>query len=369
MRCERRLDTRNDVEGAGFEVNWDGSAQHIDSELGRVAAELARRDLLLGEVAEAFWNDDGSRRLGYATAAQYARERLGMSLSSVKAKRALARRAQSMPRLREAVNGRELGFEAARLVAGVASRETADAWVMRARERTVKHLREEVDAAEMLGRLGIEPERGPPEEATMAELAAIERRVVTGAVFGADRAEGAAGRQQDATGATGPEEQGQMSAETRARTDRDARECARGRVTLKLRVATGIRRYYRWLERMFQRRGPRGVTLMRYLCVALIDPWRPRALSELAYAEVYERDGHQCTSPVCTRHDITPHHLVFRSAGGDDTDENVTSLCVWCHLDGVHGGRLAVTPPASAMMWHVGRAPHTVVEGRRRVTH
>jgi len=357
-------------------VNWDGSAQHIDSELGRVAAELARRDLLLGEVAEAFWNDDGSRRLGYATAAQYARERLGMSLSSVKAKRALARRAQSMPRLREAVNGRELGFEAARLVTVVASSETAAEWVARARERTVKHLREEVDAAEMLGRLGIEPERRPPGEATMAELARIEQRAVTGAVFGADCAKGVAGREQDATGreqdatvATGPEEQGQMSAGTRARTGREAREHSRGRVTLKLRVATGMRRYYRWLERTFERRGPRGVTFMRYLCVALIDPWRPRATSELAYATAYERDGHRCASPVCTRHDITPHHLVFRSAGGDDGDENVTSLCVWCHLDGVHGGRLTITPPASAMKWHVGRTPHTVVEGRRRVTH
>jgi len=359
VHCEGRLDARNDVESEGFAVDWGGGAEQIDSELRRVAAELARRDLLLGEVAEAFWGRDGWRRLGYGTAAQYARERLGMSLSSVKAKRALARRARSMPRLREAVNGRELGFEAARLVAGVASRETVEAWVTRARVRTVKHLREEVDAAEMLGRLGIEPQRRPPEEATIAELAAIERRVVTGAVFGADRAEGAAGR----------DEQGQMSAVAPARAGGDARERSRGRVTLKFRVAAETRRYYRWLERMFQRRGPRGVTFVRYLCVALIDPWRPRERSGLAYAEVYERDGHRCTSPVCTRHDLTPHHLVFRSAGGDDTDENVTSLCVWCHLDGVHDGRLTVTPPASAMMWQVGRTPHTVVEGWRRITH
>jgi len=138
-------------------------------------------------------------------------------------------------------------------------------------------------------------------------------------------------------------------------------------VTLKIRVATGTRRYYRWLERMFQRHGPRGVTFIRYLCVALIDSWRPRRSSEHAYAAIYARDGHRCTSPVCSQRDITPHHLVFRSAGGDDTADNVTSLCVWCHLDGVHGGRLAVTPRASAMSWHIGRAAHTVVEGRRRL--
>ncbi len=349
VRCEGRLDVRSDVESERLDVNWDGDAQHIDSELRRVAAELARRDLLLGEVAEAFWGADGWRRLGYGTAAQYARERLGMSLSSVKAKRALGRRARSMPRLREAVNGRELGFEAARLVAVVASRETADEWVARARERTVKHLREEVDAAEMLGRLGIEPERHPPDEATMTELAAIERRVVTGAVFGGE----------GAPASPAWVEQGQLSAVPAA-------DGSRGRVTLKIRMTTGTRRYYRWLERMFLRRGPRGVTFMRYLCVVLMDAWRPRTRAALAYAEVYARDGHRCTSPVCTRHDITPHHLVFRSSGGDDADENVTSLCVWCHLDGVHGGRLTVTPPASAMAWHIGRTPHTVVEGRTR---
>jgi len=145
-RCESRFNPRSDVKSdagavdwdAGAvdwdadavdwdadAVDWDGGAEEIDAALRGVAAELARRDLLLGEIAERFWSADGWRRLGYGTAAQYARERLGMSLSSVKAKRALARRARSMPRLREAVNGRELGFEAARLVAGVASSETA----------------------------------------------------------------------------------------------------------------------------------------------------------------------------------------------------------------------------------------------------
>ena len=114
-RCEGRFNPRDEVTSDAVEVDWDGGAEQIDVGLRRVAAELARRDLLLGEIAERFWSADGWRRLGYGTAAQYARERLGMSLSSVKAKRALARRARSMPRLREAVNGRELGFEAAGL--------------------------------------------------------------------------------------------------------------------------------------------------------------------------------------------------------------------------------------------------------------
>jgi hypothetical protein len=64
--------------------------------------------------------------------------------------------------------------------------------------------------------------------------------------------------------------------------------------------------------------------------------------------------------------DLTPHHLVRRSAGGDDSDENLASLCVWCHLAGVHGGSLKVDAPASSMTWYIGRPVHTRVCGRER---
>lgn len=67
------------------------------------------------------------------------------------------------------------------------------------------------------------------------------------------------------------------------------------------------------------------------------------------------------------RRDVTPHHLVFRAAGGDDSSENVVSLCLWCHLEGVHAGRLAVDAPASDMHWRIGRSAHTVVTGRVRL--
>jgi hypothetical protein len=82
------------------------------------------------------------------------------------------------------------------------------------------------------------------------------------------------------------------------------------------------------------------------------------------YSDVYRRDVFRCTSPVCTRRDVTPHHLVFRSHGGGDEDENVASLCVWCHLHGVHEGRIAAEPPASRIRWRIGRSGTLFVEGR-----
>jgi hypothetical protein len=137
-------------------------------------------------------------------------------------------------------------------------------------------------------------------------------------------------------------------------------------VTLRLRVRAETRAFYRWLERLYLRYRPVQVPFIRFLCRALIETWKGSLGSDVAYASVYARDRYRCRSPVCSRADVTPHHLKFRSAGGDDTDENVASLCVWCHLDGIHGGRLSATPPASSIRWRIGREPHTQVEGRRR---
>src|SRR5690606_18946785 len=70
----------------------------------------------------------------------------------------------------------------------------------------------------------------------------------------------------------------------------------------------------------------------------------------------------------CNRRDVTPHHLVFRSAGGSDAPRNVGTVCVWCHLRGVHGGRIRAQGPAENIRWELGPrgAPTLVVHGRER---
>jgi hypothetical protein len=295
-RCANELTDLDGDAADADERRFEGSTEEIDAELRKTADELANLDVVIGKLAERFWRSDGWRRLGYATESQYARERLGTGLSTVKAKRALARRIQQLPRLAQAIERHELGFEAARVVARVATAHTVDEWVARARERTVRHLRDEADAAEMVSRLTEQTAIVPPSESLMEELEA----------------------------------------------------------------------YYRWLERLFLRHRPVQVPFFRFLCRALIETWKTSLGSDVAYASIYARDRYRCRSPVCSRGDVTPHHLKFRSAGGDDADENVASLCVWCHLDGIHGGRLSAAPPASSIRWRIGREPHTQVEGRRR---
>ena len=92
-----------------------------------------------------------------------------------------------------------------------------------------------------------------------------------------------------------------------------------------------------------------------FLCRHFLAVWAPTTLTDVKYAHIYRRDAFKCSSPVCERHDVQPHHLKFRSAGGGEDDENLTSLCTWCHLEGVHGGRIRVAPPASRMRWDLGR--------------
>jgi hypothetical protein len=319
-------------------VRWPDSPEAIDCQLRELARELVVREVAYGRVLDGFFSADGWRRLGYATAAQYARERLGTSLSSIKSKRQLAKRLSQLRFLAAALERGELGYEAARLVASVATRKTEEAWVARAKERTLRHLREELAAAELLARWSESTAVVPPSDADVRRVEAMERAVVAG----------------------------QISAPPVAL---QAPTALAARVTLRLRVRASTARDFRHWEAIYLRhRGValRGTTFLRFVCQVFTDTWRPRP-SEVAYAHIYERDRHRCQSPCCGRRHVTPHHLRFRSHGGDDTDENLISLCTFCHLEGIHRGQMSAAPPASSICWTLGRSAHTVVEGRRRI--
>jgi 5-methylcytosine-specific restriction endonuclease McrA len=57
-------------------------------------------------------------------------------------------------------------------------------------------------------------------------------------------------------------------------------------------------------------------------------------------AEVLERDGYTCQ--YCGRWtEERPHHIIFRSLGGDDSMENLITLCMACHR-AVHDGKIKI---------------------------
>lgn len=335
LRCEpnfRRQRVLVENMSTPARIRWPDSPEAIDQELRALAHELVVREIAYGRALEGFFVADGWRRLGYATAAQYARERLGTSLSSVKDKRRLARRLAQLRFLADAVEQGELGYEAARLVAGVATLATVQAWVDRAKARTLRHLREDIDVAELTARWRERSDAVlPPSDAEVQRVGEVERAVIAGQISPPPV----------------------MSSS----------QC--GRVTLRLRVRASTACDFRHWEALYLRHAPRRGSFLRFACDLFTEAWCPR-IPEVAFGQIYARDRYRCQSPCCGRRDVTPHHLQFRSRGGDDEDENLTSLCTWCHLEGIHGGQISATPPASEIRWSFGRAPHTVVEGRRR---
>jgi hypothetical protein len=189
------LQSSHDAGGArdANEFDWSRactSVLELDAKLRAIAAELATRDLAFGNSLEAFFRADGWRHLGYASAAHYARERLGTSLSSIKDKRQLARRLRRLPALVRAIQERDIGYEAARLVASVATSDTVGEWILRAKERTVRHLRQEIEAAGLAARLADESVVVAPSDERLRDVIDLERRIISGQIFpGADSAE------------------------------------------------------------------------------------------------------------------------------------------------------------------------------------
>jgi len=141
-----------------------------------------------------------------------------------------------------------------------------------------------------------------------------------------------------------------------------------GRVEVRWRVSLGLRSWWQSLEACARRRLPRGMSWVKFLCLTFWRAWGHLVGLNVAWGQVYLRDRCRCSSPVCSRRDVTPHHLQFRSAGGSDDDENMASLCTWCHLFGVHGGRIRATGSAGNIRWELGahEAPCVRVQGRQR---
>ena len=426
------------------EIEAAQTPRELDLWIHARCREHAQRDFEIGRLALWLRLSDGWNRLGYASQAQYAQERVGMSLASLQSKQFVARRAARLPLIREALVTGRIGFEAARQVARVATGETVEAWVDRAQQRTVKHLREEADMGVELIRSSGRSGCRPPNEEHVQQLADVERALLTGEVelrsdwpiysrqarkeSGAVDADGAPGgaagpEGDDATqmsGGRGDAGEGsdatQMSGGRRGRSgdapiclgwllglvdeygnptaahvkgggaggeDLEAvlaalakelcvgprlrRRAGQGDVTITLWLTRETYWCWKHLEARSRRWLPRTVSFVRFLSLCIWNTHRHEVPLTVAFSGVYARDRYRCTSPVCCRRTVQPHHLRKRSQGGGDEEENVAALCCDCHLEGVHAGRLAVEPPASRMLWTIGRDGGLAVLGRKKI--
>ena len=324
----------------------------IDREIRRCCVALAEADLELGRLARSVLRTKAWERLGYPSAEAWARDRVGVSLSTLEHRITLAGRAARYPALSAALKDGSLGAQSALMIGRVLGErsppEVVAAWIERGRRRTVVHLREEVEA--VLLRVGLDPRAGrePPTAEHLEEVAELERSVQSGELLRPILEAVGHGPQMSVTLRTvGPGSGGRQ---------------------LRLTMSAGLYAHWIEVEEAFQRVAGKQASFIAFLCFSLWSTWLPflEVWSD-EWKEIYRRDRHRCTSPVCARHDVTPHHLTFQGHGGGDEEENVTSLCSWCHLHGIHAGRLHAAPPASAIHWSIGRAPLMAVHDRELI--
>jgi hypothetical protein len=323
------------------------STAALDRAIMKHCRELARRNLRIGRLAQKIFAARAWRALGFETAEQYARERVGMSLSSLEHRATLARRVHRHPALGEALERGEIGYESAlligRLLGWSASSALVTAWIERARVRTYKHLREDVGAVQMAVNLDPTVSREPPGAADLEAIAELERRVQSGDFFRSH-------------GTTLP----QTSVTLLCR-DPSIRP-------LRLRVPIELHEHWQKIESCFRSTADPRASFVAFLCFSLWSTWLPflRAWDD-KWIDVYRRDRHRCASPVCHRRDVTPHHIVFQRHGGGDESSNLLSVCAWCHLHGIHRGRLSAHGRASEVRWNIGRQPIMSVHQREVV--
>jgi hypothetical protein len=334
----------------------------LDTRIRHYSAELASRDLFFGRVAQRFMALRGWQALGFASEAHYARERLGMSRASLRSKVSLARRSWELDHVVDALQQGRIGFEAAQLVARIATADTERAWVERAQRRTFKHLREEVQAVEIATRLGGEADSSPPSEEQIEQMQALERSILSGELL------------QSVAGGPAPEPRHRDRSE-----EADARPSSHNgdqttvqisgslgnKVTLRIRVPADLLLQYRQLERVHREKLP-GTSFIQFLCASFWRTWVPTLGISDQWETIYRRDRYRCTSPVCHQRNVTLHHVKYRAHGGTDDPDNLTCPCAFCHLEGEHGGRLKILPPGSNPTWVLGRRPIMRVDGRER---
>ena len=366
----------------------------LDTRIRHYSAELASRDLFFGRLAQRFMSLRGWQALGFASEAHYARERLGMSRASLRSKLSLARRTQALDQVVDALQQGQIGFEAAQLLARIATPTTERAWLTRATRRTFKHLREEVQAVEMAARYTGQTDRSPPSEEHINQMQALERAILSGELLRRVTRNRSTESPEDEPPTVqisvspkddGPNEAVQISGsperdesnERAGTTEADAHTSQAqsnpvqssvtpaAKVTLRIRVPGDLLLHYRQLERLHRKKLP-NQSFIKFLCTTFWQTWVPTLGVSDKWEQIYRRDRYRCTNPVCHQRNVTLHHVQYRATGGTDAPDNLTSPCAFCHLEGEHGGRLKILPPGNNPTWLLGRHPIIKVHHRER---
>jgi hypothetical protein len=95
---------------------------------------------------------------------------------------------------------------------------------------------------------------------------------------------------------------------------------------------------------------------LAFMAKHFLDVWQPsERRSKTRSRKARDRDLCQCQVPGCSRPATQAHHVMFRSQGGGDEQENLVGLCAFHHLRCIHGGYLRVFGRApDQLTWFLG---------------
>jgi hypothetical protein len=282
------------------EIDWPDDLAGIDARLRVVAQELAWRDLELAVLGKRCDDHAIWLRHGFASWDHYCRDWIGVAPSVMASRLALAKRMTGLVEIASALADGRIGFESAATIARVSNKATVDAWIERAATRTVKHLREEVAAVELIARAeGRAVDTCvPPDDETLEAVRDLERSVL------AEVSDQAVGRMSGGT------------------TDDVAVGSDLPTSSVRLSLSEDLGRFWRALESVHAGLANGAESFVAFLARATAKSWAGALATDVAYAPIYLRDRWRCASPVCTRRNMTPHHVKFRSHGGGDEAGN-----------------------------------------------
>jgi hypothetical protein len=93
------------------------------------------------------------------------------------------------------------------------------------------------------------------------------------------------------------------------------------------------------------------------MCGRFMEIWRRPRRRSTVQQKARRRDEGLCQVPFCSRAATPVHHIVFRSHGGGNGLENLTSLCA-AHHHAVHAGWIRVWGEApDKLQWQLGVRP------------
>jgi hypothetical protein len=142
-------------------------ALRLDAEIVRLARGASALRLAVGGVLEALGSSAGHHELGFSSLEAYARERCERTGRWAADTRALARKLESLPETKAALQTGEIGWSTAELLARHVSAESEHVWLEKARRLTVRELRALL-AAGAGGRADSDAEEEPAQTLTVS---------------------------------------------------------------------------------------------------------------------------------------------------------------------------------------------------------